>query len=412
MTDRIRTLVVDDSVVIRRLICDALEADPMIELVGTARNGLVALERIEQLKPDVMTLDIEMPEMDGLQLLAELNRRRISLPIIMFSTLSSRGATETLKALSLGAKDYVTKPSNVGGVQESIAQVRNELIPRIKSLMGHAELPPTTRASGMSAPAEPITLRPRPIPSFPPSILAIGASTGGPNALLEVLADIPASLPVPVVIVQHMPPVFTAQFANRLDSKCPLRVVEGAAGMPLEAGTVYVAPGGLHMVVERHGNDLRIATNEHPPENSCRPAVDVLFRSVVDIFGGRTFAVVLTGMGKDGLVGCERVVAAGGDVIVQDEASSVVWGMPGFVARAGLASEVIPIGGVAASINRRFGAGRITGHDQRTAAPPARTQPPPRPHASSGAQPAASAAATPRPTTGSRFRFRTGTRSR
>lgn len=432
MTGRIRTLVVDDSVVIRRLICDALETDPMIDVVGTASNGVIALKRIEQLRPDIMTLDIEMPEMDGLTLLAEMNRQHIRIPVIMFSTLSTRGATETLKALSLGAKDYVTKPSNVGGIQASMAQVREELLPRIKSLTGHADVPTAPRVGTAPTADDPVVLRSRPAVSFPPSVLAIGTSTGGPNALLDVLVDIPASLPVPVVIVQHMPPVFTAQFAARLDSKCPLHVVEGAPGMTLQAGTVYLAPGGYHMVVERHGNDLKLATNEDPPENSCRPAVDVLFRSVVDIFGGRTFAVILTGMGKDGLEGCQRVVAAGGEVIVQDEATSVVWGMPGFVARAGLATEVLPLPDVAGAINRRFGAGRVMARAAERAAErpasaaagapkPASTPTPgvaPKPAAKPPAAttpsstPAARPAPAPKPTTGSRFRFRTGTRSR
>lgn len=402
MTGRIRTLVVDDSVVIRRLICDALETDPMIDVVGTASNGVIALKRIEQLRPDILTLDIEMPEMDGLSLLAEMNKRGIRLPVIMFSTLSTRGATETLKALSLGAKDYVTKPSNVGGIQAAMAQVREELIPRIKSLTGHADVPTAPRVGTAPTADDPVVLRARPTATFPPSVLAIGTSTGGPNALLDVLVDLPASLPVPVVIVQHMPPVFTAQFASRLDSKCPLHVVEGAPGMLLQAGTVYIAPGGYHMVVERRGNDLRLATNEEPPENSCRPAVDVLFRSVVDIFGGRTFAVILTGMGKDGLEGCQRVVAAGGEVIVQDEATSVVWGMPGFVARAGLATEVLPLGDVASAINRRFGAGRAMA--QPTAARPASAaagapRPPATPTPGAARRPAASPtpAAAPRP---------------
>lgn len=354
---KIRVLVVDDSVVIRRIVSDIIAGDPELEVAGVAANGRIALDRIPQVNPDVVTLDVEMPELDGLQTLKELRKTYKKLPVIMFSTLTERGGTATIEALSLGASDYVTKPANVGKVGEGITRVRDELIPRIKALCGRA-------VATVARPSTPP--RPRPIIDRPSArsnaerveIVAIGTSTGGPNALADLLPGIAADFPVPVVIVQHMPPVFTRLLAERLAAKIPLEVTEGSVGEELRAGKILIAPGDYHMGLEKTAKGARIKLNQEPPENSCRPAVDVLFRSVVQVYGASTLGVVLTGMGQDGLRGCEEIREAGGQVLAQDEATSVVWGMPGFVARAGLAEKVLPLNQIAGEITRRAWVGR------------------------------------------------------
>ena len=347
---RIRVLVVDDAVVVRRLVADALATDPEIEVVGTAANGRIALQKIPQVNPDVVTMDVEMPELNGIETVRALRPIYPRLPVIMFSTLTERGAAATLDALSAGASDYVTKPANVGSVALAQQRVRDDLIPRIKSLAGRVVMP--------VVPPRPVTLASRP-PVRPLTgesrlgIVAIGVSTGGPNALAALIPALPADLRVPVVIVQHMPPMFTRLLAERLNTQSPLQVREAAPGMIVGPGTVTIAPGDYHMVLERHGIDVCVALNQNPPENSCRPAVDPLFRSVVALYGARTIGVILTGMGQDGLRGCEGIREAGGLVLAQDEESSVVWGMPGFVARAGLPDKIVPLSEMAAEITRR-----------------------------------------------------------
>lgn len=354
---RIRVLIVDDAVVIRRLVGDVLASDAEIEVVGTAANGRIALQKITQCNPDVITMDVEMPEMNGIETVRELRKTWPKLPVIMFSTLTERGGVATLDALSAGASDYVTKPANVGSVTAGLDAVRRDLIPKIKALAGRAYAP--TRTPATSAPPAASVL-PRPsveaaTPSQQLDVVAIGVSTGGPNALAELLPALPGDLRVPIVLVQHMPPMFTKLLADRLNAQCTLTVVEATAGMRLQPGTVYIAPGDFHLTVEPRGGAVYTALNQAPPENSCRPAVDVLFRSVVTHYGPRALGVILTGMGQDGLRGCEGLREAGGRVIVQDEASSVVWGMPGFVARAGLAERTLPLAGLAAEITRRAG---------------------------------------------------------
>jgi two-component system, chemotaxis family, protein-glutamate methylesterase/glutaminase len=350
----IRALVVDDAVVVRRLVADVLGSDPDIEVVGTASDGRLALAKLAATDPDVVVLDVEMPVMDGMATLAAIRRERPRLPVIMFSTLTERGAAATLEALALGATDYVTKPANVGSVTLAMQRVREELIPKIRAVTGRlprALLPGPALAG--PRPARPAR------PAQRPEIVAVGTSTGGPNALAELLPALPGDLGVPVVVVQHMPPVFTKLLADRLAGKCQLRVAEGVHGATVEPGQVWIAPGDHHMVVRRDGTTVRLATNQDPQENSCRPAADVLFRSVADAYGGRALAVVLTGMGQDGLRGCERLLEGGGRVLAQDEASSVVWGMPGYVARAGLADRVLPLDQIANEIVRRVRAGRL-----------------------------------------------------
>ncbi len=355
---KVRVLVVDDSTVIRRLLTDALNSDPGVEVAATAPNGRIALAKIPQINPDVITLDMEMPEMDGISTLVELRKLYPKLPVIMFSTLTQRGAEATLDALSKGANDYVTKPANVGSVTAALQNVRHDLVPKIKAFCP------------WSASVSPVIPRRQPETSAVArkesdsrnqriDCVAIGVSTGGPNALQAVLTRLPKELPVPIVIVQHMPPIFTKHLADRLHQLSPLDVFEGMRGDALAPGGVWIAPGDHHMIVRREGAVVRIDTHQQPPENSCRPAVDVLFRSVAEVFGPHTLAVVLTGMGQDGARGCEVIRDAGGRILAQDEKSSVVWGMPGAVANAGLADKIIPLDQVASEIIREAEIGRI-----------------------------------------------------
>ncbi|MDQ8162748.1 MAG: chemotaxis response regulator protein-glutamate methylesterase [Gemmatimonadota bacterium] len=370
---RIRVLVVDDAVVVRRLVTDVLAADPDIEVVGVAANGRIALQKIAQLAPDLITLDIEMPEMDGLTTVTELRKTWKTLPVIMFSTLSERGAQATMEALSRGATDYVTKPANVGSVTVAQQRVRDDLIPRIKSLC--AGVLPSSAASAkaaavaahtaasVSAQLTKVAGSPPPRPLRPPvtgplqpiSIVAIGCSTGGPNALIEILPKFPENFPLPIVITQHMPPMFTKFLADRLSVMSKLTVCEATEGAAITPGFVWIAPGDHHLVLKTVAGQVVATLTQGPPENSCRPAVDVMLRSVVECYGPRVLSVILTGMGQDGLRGSEAVHDAGGTVFAQDEASSVVWGMPGFVARSGIASAVLPLDQIAQAIIGRVG---------------------------------------------------------
>lgn len=353
----IRILIVDDSAVIRKVLTEGLALDPVIEVVGTAANGQIAISKIPQVNPDLVTLDIEMPVMNGLETLVAIRKIYPKLPVIMFSTLTERGALTTLDALALGASDYVTKPSNTGSLDITLSQIREQLIPKVKALCPSRIGIPAPVVS----PAQqwrPTAMKPG-REAAPVEILAIGTSTGGPNALAELIPAIPREFPIPVVIVQHMPPVFTRLLAARLNERSALKVQEGEAGQTLEAGEAWIAPGNFHMTVERHGASVRLATNQDPPENSCRPAVDPLFRSVAKVYGPNVLSVVLTGMGSDGVIGAQHIRERGGQVLVQDEKSSVVWGMPGQVAAAGLAEAMYPIGAMAGEIVRRVAMKRM-----------------------------------------------------
>ena len=345
----IRVLIVDDSVVIRRLITRALSEDADLEIVGSAPNGCVALAKIPQVNPDVVTLDIEMPEMDGLETLRQIRKLYPRLCVIMFSTLTERGAVKTLEALSLGADDYVTKTANAGSLDKSLEKLRGELTPKIRQFFG-------LKSHARVLEAQPVLV---PIPparrnwESKKEIIAIGVSTGGPNALSEIFPRFPADLPCPIVVVQHMPPIFTRLLAQRLQSRSHIRVEEARQGTPIEPGKAVIAAGGFHLVLKQSGGKIVAALDESPPVNSCRPAVDVLFASVAAIYGSRALGVILTGMGQDGLSGVKQIKAKGASVIAQDKATSVVWGMPGFVAQAGLADVVAPIDEIAPEILKR-----------------------------------------------------------
>jgi len=330
----IRILIVDDSAAVRRLLRLALSDDRELEVAGVAANGKIALAMLEQDVPDLVTLDIEMPEMDGLSALAQIRKRYPRLPVIMFSTLTERGAVATLDALALGATDYVTKSITVGDPARAIGSIKEQLIPRIKSFCRRFEI--SVMHPQAKHEKEQDTL-------LPIELLAIGTSTGGPNALAEVLGSLPVDFPIPVVIVQHMPATFTRFLAERLALVCTLPVREATSGVRLAPGEVWIAPGDHHLILTGLRSACSLQLLQTPPENSCRPSVDVLFRSAAQVFRQGLLAVVMTGMGQDGLRGAETVRDVGGRVWAQDAASSVVWGMPGFVVQHGLAQRVLPL---------------------------------------------------------------------
>jgi two-component system chemotaxis response regulator CheB len=346
----IRVLVVDDTVVVRRLVSDVLGECADIEVVGTASNGRTALGLIAALKPDVVTLDIEMPVMDGLATLAELRPAHPTLPVIMFSTLTERGASATFRALELGANDYVTKPSAMRDRAASLAAVRGSLVPLVR-LWGRRQARPlpvsrTAPATASAARTAPTRFASR----TPVRGVVIGVSTGGPPALSSLIPSLPADLSVPVLVVQHMPPVFTRLLAERLDELSAVRVHEAKQGMLVEPGHVYIAEGSHHLVLDSRAGVVRLVLDDGPAENSCRPSVDVTLRSAAEVWGMSTLAVILTGMGSDGLEGVRVLRETGARVVVQDEATSVVWGMPGAVARAGVADEVVPLDDISTAI--------------------------------------------------------------
>ena len=345
----INVLVVDDSVVIRKLVTTVLEADPDITVVGTAASGRIALSKLLQVAPDVVTLDIEMPGINGIETLRELRKTHPRLPVVMFSTLTERGAAATLDALTAGASDYVCKPANIGSVPEVLDTVRAQLLPKIKGLC-RASRPSRSAPSSAPRPAVLGLRSGAAAPTGRVDVIAVGSSTGGPDALTSVLPALPADLPVPVVITQHMPPVFTRLFAQRLDAKCPLHVKEAEDGDAVVPGVVLVAPGDRHLELRQTGAGVRVRLSHAPPENFCRPAVDVMFRSAAAVYGEHVLGVVLTGMGSDGARGAEVLRRAGGEVVVQDQESSVVWGMPGAVIAAGHAHRVLPLRSVAGEL--------------------------------------------------------------
>jgi two-component system chemotaxis response regulator CheB len=357
--ERIRVLVVDDSVVIRRLVTVALEQDPLLEVVGAASNGAIGLQRIPQLNPDVVTLDIEMPDMDGLEMLRRMRREYPNLRVIMFSTLTERGAAKTLEALTLGADDYVTKVSNEGSLDRSMARLRDDLIPKIKQFF---RIQPERRSVARPQPA---VGRPEPNGArakhgvlgarVRPKVLVIGVSTGGPTALGKILPELPSTFPLPILVVQHMPALFTRFLAERLNSTCKLRVAEATQGVQVKPGKILIAPGDFHMRVTSNGEGVSICLDQSERQNSCRPAVDALFASAGEVYGGAAIAVILTGMGQDGLRGVEILKARGASILAQDEASSVVWGMPGAIVTAGLADRVLTLSDVVPEILRMAG---------------------------------------------------------
>jgi len=340
----IRVLVVDDSVTMRTLVSALLKEDPEIEVAGVAPDGRVGLAKFGQLRPDVVTLDVEMPAMDGLATLKAIRQEDPTAVVIMCSSLTRRGASTTFDALAAGAADYVAKPEGVHA-EQALQEFGSELIAKVKAY-AHKKHPAAATATGAVKLAPPKTKQKI-------QIVAVACSTGGPNALAAFVPALPKDFPLPVVLVQHMPPLFTQLLAERLDATCAVKVREGVEGTVIEPGTVYIAPGGHHMETVRDGTAIRLHMHDGPQENCCRPAADVLFRSTVRCFGGGVLGVVLTGMGQDGMLGAREIHAAGGQVLAQDEASSVVWGMPRAVAEAGLAQAVLPLQELGKEVVRR-----------------------------------------------------------
>jgi two-component system, chemotaxis family, protein-glutamate methylesterase/glutaminase len=347
---RIRVLLVDDSAVMRSLLRMVLEPQPRIEIAGTATNGQQALSEFERLQPDLVLLDIEMPGMNGLDVLSGMRARSRRVPIIMCSTLTMRGARITVEALARGATDYVTKPGAQHGPGEGVETLRRELVPKIAALFPGLQAPAAPAAVSAPAPwAAGGASAFRGSSLLPPKVVVIGVSTGGPAALEALLPGIPASFPVPILIVQHMPRLFTSLLAERLDHLCPLSVREAESGVRPQAGVVDIARGDFHLELT---GDFLLRLTQNPAENFCRPSVDILFRTAAQASSGRVLGVILTGMGSDGLAGCRAIRSAGGQVFAQDSASSVIWGMPGAVVHAGLADRVLPLDALPGEILR------------------------------------------------------------
>lgn len=364
----IRVLVVDDSAVIRGLITRFLESDPDLAVVGSVGNGQMAIATLRRTNVDVVVLDIEMPVMDGLTALPLMLEAAPEAKIIMASTLTVRNAQTSLKALSAGAADYVAKPTSTAEIHGA-QDFRRELVEKVKALGGAGRKRRAER--GASAPAADLPFRPpagavrperrvgivlRPPVQRPPEVIAIGSSTGGPQALMTALSRFPASIRLPILVTQHMPATFTSILAEHLGRTSGWPTAEAVDGEPVRAGRIYIAPGDFHMKVSTENGARVIRLTKEPPENFCRPAVDPMFRSVAQAFGAGVLGVILTGMGSDGTKGARAVVEAGGSVIAQDEATSVVWGMPGAAAAAGVCSAVLPLPELSTYLRRVWGA--------------------------------------------------------
>ena len=359
--NKVRVLVVDDSAFMRKVISDILSADPLIEIVGTARNGEDGLVQFKKLNPDVITLDIQMPRMNGLELLDALMDIR-PVPVIMVSSVTHEGAEITLKALSAGAVDFVTKPS--GTISLDMEKVADELRQKVmmasrvsrRTVTAMARKPIAERDSSSQQSVEPgssvLTSAPKRVLLKKIDMLVIASSTGGPRALQEVIPALKKDFPVPILVVQHMPVGFTASFAQRLNETSQIEVVEGSEGLKIQRGVAVIAPGGYHMTVERRMGELYCHLLDTAPVRSVKPAADVLFSSVADVIGGSVLAVVLTGMGRDGTDGTRALKEKGAYVVAEAKETCVVYGMPQAVAEAGLVDEVLPLGSISAGLER------------------------------------------------------------
>ena len=345
-----RVLIVDDSVVVRGIVSKMLQEDGQIEVVNTAADGVIALAKLEQCEVDVILLDIEMPRMTGLEVLKKLRELRNRTPVVMFSSLTQRGASATIEALMLGAKDYVMKPGGafMTDANEGKRAIMEELIPKVKQAAAKIGVGHAARTKSPSVLPIRNTKQKKQIDA-----VLIGVSTGGPQALAKLIPKLGSDFPVPVIIVQHMPAAFTKHLSDRLTTDSGFPVSEAVHGQKLEAGTYVVAPGGFHLGVKRFASKVVVALNDRPAVNACKPSADVLFESAATAYSGNVLGVVLTGMGSDGTVGAKAIAQAGGSVIVQDEESSVVWGMPGSVVREGAADKVVPIDELASEILKR-----------------------------------------------------------
>lgn len=364
--DKIRVMIVDDSLVIRGLISRWLDALPDIEVVASCRNGKDAVDRVEKTPVDVVILDIEMPVMDGLTALPKILKASPDTKVVMASTLTRRNADISIRAMTMGASDYVPKPESMRG-GDPAADFHHDLVEKVRTLgaIARGRRAPAKDAAAKdpatankAAPTSPLLKQPDQLTlqkasTVPPRILAIGSSTGGPKALLDVLSALSPSLKdIPVVITQHMPATFTSILAEHIAGATKRPTCEGETGMVLEPGHIYVAPGGHHMLLESKGANVTIRLDDSPPINFCRPAVDPMMESLIPIYNSAILACILTGMGHDGRDGCAKVQAKGGTVIAQDERTSVVWGMPGAVALAGVCHKVLPLKDIGPTLSK------------------------------------------------------------
>lgn len=354
-----RALVVDDTVIYRRIVSDVLREIPGVDVVGTAVNGRIALEKIVELHPDVVTLDVEMPELNGVQVLQEIKRRGLKTSVIMLSARTSSSAAATTEALSLGAFDFVLKPEGALP-QENFSLLREKLAPRIEAALARAGkhlVPPPT-----AHPTRPLASVVKREPFIPgqASLVAIGISTGGPEALNRMLPKLPADLAAPVLIVQHMPPIFTQSLAEELNRRCALEVREAKDGDWIRPGVALIAPGGRQMKLAQEEDGYVIRLTDDPPECACRPSVDYLFRSISQLCPESALAVIMTGMGTDGTLGIRLLKRKGAAVIAQNKESCVVFGMPAIAVNEGLADEVLPLEEIASHITARAGRRRAS----------------------------------------------------
>jgi two-component system, chemotaxis family, protein-glutamate methylesterase/glutaminase len=378
----LRILAADDSVVMRGIMWKLFQMHgedrsselPRMELCGVAQDGVDCLESVGRLAPDVLVLDLEMPRLNGLDVLHRLRVENPGLPVIMCSSYTEHGARSTLEALACGASDYVTKPAEQRDFASAMLSLSKQLLPRIAALAKGARQKRAVRADKVVSPGKVQTPRSAEVPAKTAphvEIVVIGLSTGGPTALEQLLPKLPGNFPVPILIVQHMPKLFTGALAERLDKSCALHVREAYENAIIRPGTIWLAPGDAHMEIGPSngltnkqdggvtGRDSRVRLHQREPLNHCRPAVDYLFFSAARIYGASAMALVMTGMGADGLDGARAVHARGGVVLAQDEASSAVWGMPGKVTEAGIASATLPLGAIAEALNKRVNAGRL-----------------------------------------------------
>lgn len=359
--EKLKALVVDDTIVYRKIVSDVLKEIPGVEVIGTANNGKIALSKITSLKPDLITLDIEMPEVSGIEVLQELQNTPDAPTVVMLSTLTQQGSEMTIKALELGAFDFVAKPSE-GKMAENTTKVKDALSPIIETLKRQKQTKQkiiSRLKTGAAKKTSPVLKKEQPKPKFKPplirskaEIIGIGISTGGPNALTKMIPMLPGNLKVPVLIVQHMPPMFTASLANSLNNKSKLEVVEAKNGDTIEAGKVFIAPGGKQMkiVAGSDGITRKIKITDDPPENSCKPSVDYLFRSIAQHYVGRSTGVIMTGMGSDGSKGLVKMKQNGGLIIAQDKESCTVFGMPREPTETGVADVIAPLDKIAEEI--------------------------------------------------------------
>ncbi|HZY62063.1 MAG TPA: chemotaxis-specific protein-glutamate methyltransferase CheB [Edaphobacter sp.] len=369
----LRVLAADDSAVVRGIMRKLFQMHseapapglPLMDLCGTAEDGQGCLEAAARLRPDVLVLDLEMPKLNGLEVLDRLRKQSPGLPVIMCSSHTEFGARSTLEALARGASDYVMKPSAQRDLAAALQPLSQQLLPKIAALVQHRKCGGTRLHSTAAANHKEPEAR-----SVPIEVVVIGLSTGGPSALENLLPRLPASFAVPVLIVQHMPKLFTGALAERLDRCCSLRVMQAYEGAPITPGTIWLAPGDSHMEIAprwsgfdvrdkaNSGRAARVKLHQQAPLNHCRPSVDYLFRSAANIYGPGTLALMMTGMGADGLDGACTVHQAGGTVLAQDEATSAVWGMPGRVVEAGIARAVLPLQAIAGELRQRVAVGR------------------------------------------------------